>query len=115
MSPRINMSKRTWELMSESNKKQESESTRRPSTMISVRLSPEEARVLREAAAANGESVSEYVRRVALSPQTESAVRGTVLFDPQRPAIVSAQQLSHSFSGTQTIGDSWRANSSGSR
>jgi hypothetical protein len=98
--------------MGEGIERRERESAKRAGSMISVRLSPEEAKVLREAAAANGESVSEYVRRVALSPQAESAARGAVLFDPNRPPIVSAQQVSHSLSGTQTIGGSWIANGS---
>lgn len=98
--------------MGQGTEKHERESGKRVGSMISVRLSPDEAKVLREAAAASGESVSEYVRRLALSPQAESAVRGTVLFDPNRPPIVSAQQIGHSSSGTQTIGGSWIQNGS---
>jgi hypothetical protein len=78
--------------------------SKRPSTMISVRLSAEEAEVVRKAAAASDQSVSEYVRRAALQPSAPAAGRASILFDLNRPVVTAAAGGHAALSGTGTLG-----------
>jgi hypothetical protein len=75
----------------------------RPGSMISIRLSAEDARALREAAALRGETLSQFVRDAALGSVAASASSAMFLFDVPRTAVAAFGE-SIRVAGTRTAG-----------
>jgi hypothetical protein len=74
----------------QSNRTDRREEKRRLASMVSVRLSPEEERAVREAAGERGESVSSFIRNVVLAEV--------------RPALAAPLSAATSSSVTRTVG-----------